>query len=84
MKSLKIKSDNCILVKNTYGVEINKKDIRDLVLENLPSELKNYEKYPSKISINIEFLGDDELTVETEGYKVENEGTEPAETKEGE
>lgn len=84
MKSLKIKSENCTLVTDSYGVEINGRDIRDIVRENLPAELKKYVKYPAKVSINIEILGDEKLTVETEGYKVNSEDDNFIEDKEHE
>lgn len=83
MKSLKIKSDNCTLVKNMYGLEINGEDIRNMVKENLPADLEDYKKYPAKISISIEILGEDKLIVETEGYKL-SEDDEFTEDKEQE
>lgn len=82
MKSLNVKSDNCILTKCSFGVEVNDKDIRELIKENLPKELKDYEKYPVKLDLKLEFLGDEDLTVVTEGYKLKDE--EMASEEEGE
>ena len=82
MKSLKIKSDNCTLTTSTFGVEINGEDIRDIVKENLPKDLEDYKRYPAKISISIEILGDDILTVETEGYKLNIEDDEAIDDEE--
>jgi hypothetical protein len=82
MKSLKIKSDNCTLATNMYGLEINGEDIKNIVKENLPADLEDYTKYLAKISISIEILGEDKLTVETEGYKLNSEDDNSIEDKE--
>lgn len=80
MKSLVIKSDNCLLSKSSYGVTINNKDLGNLVLENLPEGLKGYKDYPVKVSLQIEFPVEDDLSIVTEGYEVvkkeENEESE--------
>lgn len=73
MKSLSIKSENCVLSKNSYSVDINGKTVSELVLNNLPADLKDYKDYPVKIQISIEFLGQEGINVETDGYKLEEE-----------
>ncbi|MFU0784536.1 hypothetical protein [Clostridium sp.] len=75
MKKLNIKSGNCTLEKDGYGVGINGVSLEKLVNNNLP-ELKNYKSYPIKLDLSIEFLGDDNLKIETEGYELSEEKTE--------
>jgi hypothetical protein len=71
MKSLTIKSNNCLLNKKTYGgVSINDMSIGNLIVENLPEGLQDYKDYPVKLSLQIEFFGEDDLSVTTEGYEV--------------
>lgn len=82
MKALVIKSDNCLLSKNSYGVTINDKDISKLVLENLPEGLKDYKDYPVKVSLQIEFPVEDGLSIVTEGYEVNKEENKESEVEE--
>lgn len=73
MKSLVIKSNNCLLSKTNYDVQINDKNISELILENLPKELKSYKDYLVQLSIEIEILGDEDIKIITEGYDVKEE-----------
>jgi hypothetical protein len=44
--------------------------IGNLIVENLPEGLQDYKDYPVKLSLQIEFFGEDDLSVTTEGYEV--------------
>ena len=82
MKKLNIKSENCLLSVNNYdGTTINGKALGKMVGDALPKDLRNYDDYPAKFSLTIEFLGEERLKVETEGYELpkENKDTEEAE-----
>lgn len=81
MKSLLIKSENCLLSKNSYDINLNGKEIGELVKENLPAELEDYKNYPIKVTINIEFLGQEGINVVATGYEVKKEEDESEETK---
>lgn len=76
MKSLSIKSDDCVLSKNSYDVKINDTGINNLVKNNLPEGLEDYRDYPVKVEIHIEFLGGEELKIETQGYETKKEENE--------
>ncbi len=83
MKSLTIKSNNCLLSKKTYGgVHINDTSIGDLIEKNLPEGLEDYKDYPVKLSLQIEFFREDDLSVTTEGYEVEKEEVKESEVEE--
>lgn len=74
MKKLNIESNSCILSVNDYeGTTINEKSLGKIVKNALPKGLEQYHKYPVKLNLSIEFLGDDKLKVETEGYEVKEE-----------
>lgn len=81
MKTLKIKSSNCLLNKNNYGVSINNLDINNLVLKNLPESLENYRDYPVEFTLQVEFLGGDNLEIATEGYEVKGEENKESEVQ---
>lgn len=77
MKSLNINSESCLLRKNSInGAYINGAPIDELIGENLPEGMKEYEDYPVKINIQIEFLGEKDLNISTTGYEVEANKTE--------
>lgn len=85
MKSLKINSDNCLLSKNSASnIYINNKPIGELIGENLPEGIEEYRNYPTKINIQIEFLGEDKLNIATTGYEVQKEDVKEDEVKENE
>lgn len=73
MKLLSIKSDNCLLSKNSYNIKLDSAEIGDLVKKSLPTELEDYKDYPVKVVISIEFLGQEGINVSTEGYEVKEE-----------
>lgn len=69
---LKIQSANCMVSKNSVGdIDINNESIDKLITSNLP-EIENYKNYVAKVNIEIELLGQEELSITTEGYKVED------------
>ena len=70
MKSLMIKSDGCLLEKNSYQLKIDDEEIQNLIKKELPP-LEDFKKYPIKIALSIDFLGGKGLEVETTGYKTE-------------
>jgi hypothetical protein len=83
MKSLTIKSNNCLLSKKSFGgVIINDATISDLIEDNLPEGLEDYKNYPVKFNLQIEFLGEDDLSVTTEGYEVKKEEVKESEDEE--
>jgi hypothetical protein len=82
MKKLSIKSDSCLLEIDGYnGTTINGKALGKMVRSVLPEGIKEYSKLPVKFNLTIEFLGEEGLEVEAEGYELptENKGTEEAE-----
>ena len=54
MKKLNIKSESCLLRVSDFDTKINDTGLEELVRNNLP-ELRNYEDYPVKLSLSIEF-----------------------------
>lgn len=79
MKKLSIVSENCLLSRSNYGVEIDEHRIDKIIAENLPKGLKEYANYPVAIKIEIDFLGESGLKVSSEGYEIENEESEEKE-----
>lgn len=83
MKKLSIKSENCILSVNDYdGITIDEKALGRMVRDALPKDLKNYDNYPAKFHLTIEFLGNEGLNIEIEGYELPEEETEEADKSE--
>lgn len=72
MKKLNIKSENCILRKNSYGVGINDVGLEELIRKNLP-ELEDHKGYPVRMGLSIEFLGDEKLEITPTGYELPKE-----------
>lgn len=66
MKKLTIAADNCLVSKDFVGVNINGKNLTDIIISNLPT-MKEYKDYPGRVSITIELM-DTDLNIEKEGY----------------
>lgn len=77
MKKLRIESSACLLSINRYdGVTIADEALGKMVREKLPKEIKEYQNYPIKLYLSIEFLDDKGLKVETEGYELPEDDAE--------
>lgn len=73
-KVLNMNANNCLLsIDCINGVKVNEKDLNEIIYNNLP-KLKEYKNYPVKLNLQIEFLGDDEFKINTEGYEIKTEG----------
>ncbi|ADL40365.1 hypothetical protein phiCTP1_gp64 [Clostridium phage phiCTP1] len=68
-KKLVIKSDSSVLKKSKYcGLSLDGKSVGDLIDGYLPTNLDDYEQYPVKFKIEIEFIGTGGLQVQAQGY----------------
>lgn len=82
MKKLSIKCDNTVLNTDGYGVDIGGKGIEKMIMGSLPKGIKHFKNYPVKVVLLIEFLDNDKLKIETEGYELPKEDAEEVDESE--